>query len=255
MSQVIENFSIILDQAAKNASPVPQLSFNSKFTLRQAYKIQEASLNKRYSRGENLTGLKMGFTSIAKMKQMGVHDMIWGRLTDAMEVLHDDVLDLDKFIHPRAEPEIAFLLKKDIVEPISIDNVGKYLGAVSAAIEIIDSRYKNFKFTLEDVIADNCSSSGYIIGKWCSPNFNVLNIPITISANGKLKEEGNSEAILENPIHSLVEATRLALKYGQPLKKGMIILAGAATAAIKINKGDTIQATFGELGSLSFRAK
>ncbi|WP_282136751.1 2-keto-4-pentenoate hydratase [Seonamhaeicola maritimus] len=255
MEQIIENFSTILDDAAKAANPVIQISNISKITLNQAYEIQASSIQRRLSRGEHLTGLKMGFTSKAKMEQMGVHDMIWGRLTNNMHFENKGDIPNNKFIHPRAEPEIAFRLNKNITNNITINEVESYIDGLAPAIEIIDSRYKNFKFSLEDVIADNCSSSGYVIGKWHAPDTDVSNIDITIGANGKVQATGNSKAILDNPLQSLVEAVRLALKYGQELNQGMIILAGAATSAIPINEGDTVQATFGNLGSLSFQAK
>jgi 2-oxo-3-hexenedioate decarboxylase len=255
MEQRIEIFSTLLDDAARQANPTAQLSAVSRIFLNDAYRIQKESISKRCARGEKLTGIKMGFTSLAKMEQMGVHDMIWGRLTDSMEIINGEEVSLDRFIHPRAEPEIAFLLKKDINNPIEIEQVLDYIEGVAPAIEIIDSRYKNFKFSLEDVIADNCSSSGYVVGKWQASDFDISNIEISIGANGEVKQLGNSKAILGNPFQSLVEAARLALKYDQKLKKGMIVLAGAATPAIEINRGDSIEATFGTLGKLKFSTK
>ena len=123
-------------------------------------------MEERYTRGDNFVGLKLGFTSYAKMEQMGVHDMIWGRLTNDMWIQNGDEVMLDKFIHPRAEPEIAFKLKKALDREISLEEIPDYIESCCAAIEIIDSRYKNFKFSLEDVIADNCSSSGFVLGEW-----------------------------------------------------------------------------------------
>lgn len=255
MQQTISKLSAILDEAARLAQPTIQITNESKISLDESYEIQAESIQLRLARGEKLTGLKMGFTSKAKMEQMGVHDMIWGRLTNTMCIENKGDLLMSKFIHPRAEPEIAFLLSNDITKEITINEVESCIDGLAPAIEIIDSRYKNFKFTLEDVIADNCSSSGYVLGEWLSPNRDISNIDITIGANGEIKASGNSRAILDNPFQSLVEAVRLSLKYGQELKKGMIILAGAATPAIPINEGDTIEATFGSLGQLSFHAK
>ncbi|RKR12182.1 2-oxo-3-hexenedioate decarboxylase [Maribacter vaceletii] len=255
MEKKTKKLSIILDNAARDSKPTIQVSTIEKISLNESYIIQAESINLRLARGEKLTGLKMGFTSKAKMEQMGVHDMIWGRLTNTMEIQDKGIMNLDKFIHPRAEPEIAFLLKKNINSTITIEEAESCISGLASAIEIIDSRYKNFKFSLEDVIADNCSSSGYVIGEWHAPNTDISNVGITIGANGKIEASGNSNAILGNPLQSLVEAVRLSLKYGQELKKGMIILAGAATSAIAINPGDTIEANFGSLGNLSFNAK
>ncbi|WP_420400476.1 2-keto-4-pentenoate hydratase [Flagellimonas sp.] len=248
----IKDYSIILDDAAKTATSISQISNTTKINLDDAYTIQALSMKRRYRRGEKLVGLKMGFTSKAKMEQMGVHDLIWGRLTDAMEIEVDGDMPSKNFIHPRAEPELAFLLKKDIKIPISLDEIGSVIGGIAPAIEIIDSRYRNFKFSLEDVIADNCSSSGYAIGKWHAPNTDVSNLSIDIGINGTISKSGNSNAILGNPLQSLVEASRLALVYGQELKKDMIVLAGAATPAIHIKKGETVHASFGILGELKF---
>ena len=253
MSRQNSDFAIVLDKAAKEAVPVPQISDTTKISLDDAYEIQAGSLEHRYARGEKMTGIKMGFTSKAKMEQMGVHDMIWGRLTDDMEIKPNGELLRKKFIHPRAEPEIAFLVKADITKPISITEIDTYFEAVAPAIEIIDSRYKDFKFSLEDVITDNCSSSGYVIGSWQNSDTDISDLPITIGTNATVQQSGSSKAILGNPIQSFVEATRLATKYGQELKKGMIILAGAATPAIHINEGDIVEASFGDLGSLRFK--
>lgn len=253
MKQQIKDFAITLDTAVKATVPVPQLSGTSKIDLNDAYAIQAASMEQRYARGEKLVGLKMGFTSKAKMEQMGVHDMIWGRLTDSMEIEANGDMQSNLFIHPRAEPELAFRLKKDIHTPITLSEIDAVLEGIAPAIEIIDSRYANFKFSLEDVIADNCSSSGFVVGKWHAPNTNVLDLPITIGTNGTVQQSGSSKAILGNPLQSLVEATRLALKYGQELKKGMIILAGAATPAIHVHAGETVSASFGGLGEIKFK--
>src|SRR5438034_415809 len=98
-----------VDDAAKNATEIPQLA--ESITLEDAYAIQKESLARRYARGEKQVGIKMGFTSRDKMVQMGVHDMIWGRLTDAMIVEDGGATSFRRYVHPRIEPEIAFLLK------------------------------------------------------------------------------------------------------------------------------------------------
>ena len=103
-----------LDEAARHARPIDQLSNTYTFSVDDAYTIQAVSIERRYARGERLIGLKMGFTSKAKMEQMGVHDMIWGRLTDAMLLENGGVWSFDRGIHPRAEPEICFLVRKKI---------------------------------------------------------------------------------------------------------------------------------------------
>jgi 2-oxo-3-hexenedioate decarboxylase len=197
----------------------------------------------------------MGFTSKAKMEQMGVHDMIWGRLTDEMQYQNGDDFPFQKFIHPRAEPEICFLIKKDIDSVISLENVKDYVEGVAAAIEIIDSRYQNFKFSLEDVIADNCSSAGLVIGKWHSPELSLDNLKIDLMVDGEIVQTGSSVAILGNPWESLVAAARLAAQYGETIKAGHVIMAGAATSAVYLKTGQKVSAKVESLGEVSLNIK
>ena len=241
-----------LDNAAKEAKATEQLSNKHDYDLSDAYMIQRLSLDNRYQRGEVLVGLKMGFTSLAKMEQMGVHDMIWGRLTDKMAIPNEGLLPLENFIHPRAEPELCYHVAKDIDREILEDEFFEYFDGVASAIEIIDSRYLNFKFSLEDVIADNCSSSGFIIGAWHDVKMDVSNLSIKLQVDNETVQEGSSNAILGDPRKSILAATRLASQYRQPIRKGSIILAGAATAAVYIQKGQKISVEVENLGRLSF---
>jgi len=255
MKHKIKELAKKLDIAAKDAKVVEQLSTKQEISLSDAYDIQKESIDRRYARGEKLTGIKLGFTSKAKMKQMGVHDLIWGRLTDTMEIENGGQMDLNNFIHPRVEPEIVFLVKEDVKEDINRENAFEYIESVAAAIEVIDSRYKNFKFSLEDVIADNCSSSGYVIGNWHSVNTDVSSLALALSINDEEIESGNTSAILGDPLESFIEACRIAKQYDLQLKKGMIILAGAATPAAFVKSGDAIVANFEVLGKVTFKVQ
>ncbi len=253
MKQINQNLGIALDTAAKNATEIAQISFSQFISIEAAYEIQALSIAQRYERGETLVGLKLGFTSKAKMEQMGVHDMIWGRLTSEMCYQNGGKLSKSKFIHPRAEPEIAFLIKEDITELLTLETAPNFVEGVAAAIEIIDSRYQNFKFSLEDVIADNCSSAGYVIGTWHSPDTTISDLKIDLKIDTKIVETGSSNAILGNPWESVVAAARLSLQYNEPLKKGMILLAGAATSAVFIQTGQIVEATIEGLGTVKLQ--
>ncbi len=248
----IKELATIVDQAAFDATAIPQLSKNYTFNEKEAYAIQTASLEKRYSRGEKFIGLKMGFTSRAKMEQMGVHDMIWGRLTDAMWIEPQGILDFNQFIHPRVEPEICFLIKKDIDQVLTLENVKDYVEGIAAAIEIIDSRYQNFKFSLEDVIADNCSSAGLVLGNWLSPKTDISHLKMVLEINHHPVQIGTSAAILDNPWESLVAATRLANQYEQKISAGDYIMAGAATPAVYLESGQYVEVKVETLGNVGF---
>lgn len=243
-----------LDLAAHNAEAVPQLSAEKEINLEEAYAVQSISIARRYVRGERLVGLKLGFTSKAKMEQMGVHDMIWGRLTDKMQYKAGDAIMKSDFIHPRAEPEIAFMVKETIDTEITLDNAAEHVSGVAVAIEIIDSRYQNFKFSLEDVVADNCSSAAFVIGEW-KEGAEIKDISMSLVVNDVIIHKGNSNAILGNPWESFVAAARLASENGETLRKGDIILAGAATPAVYVDKGQSISAHAEGLGSVSLNVK
>lgn len=243
-----------LDLAQLNQSAVEQISKSQQISLEDAYAIQAILVGKRLIRGNSYKGVKMGFTSREKMEQMGVSELIWGLLTSEMEYKNNGEIELSRFIHPRIEPEIAFLLSKDIDQNFSNENMKDYVESVSSALEIIDSRYQNFKFSLEDVIADNCSSAGYILGEWEDKNIDLTSIKMDLLEDGVAIQEGNSNNILGNPWESFQESVRIAAKYGHSHKKGHIILAGAATAAHYMKKGSTYEWRGSALSSIKVKA-
>jgi len=241
-----------LDTAAANAQATEQLSKEVTFDVDTAYAIQFASMRRRFERGQRMIGLKMGFTSKAKMEQMGVHDMIWGILTDDMLIDNKGTTPFKKYIHPRAEPELCFKVKKTIDKQLSQSDFAEYISGVAPAIEIIDSRYENFKFSLEDVIADNCSSTGLILGDFHPIDKSIADLKIDLLINNEVKQTGSTKAILGDPWESLIAATRLAAQYKWTIPAGSYIMAGAATSAEFIHPGQKISIKVEELGEVEF---
>jgi 2-oxo-3-hexenedioate decarboxylase len=239
-----------LDRAAAEARAVPQLA--TPLTLEQSYQVQAASLARRYARGERRVGIKMGFTSRAKMAQMGVSEMIWGRLTDTMLVEDGGRIARSRFVHPRVEPEIAFLLKKPLAGRVTPAAALAAVEAVAPALEIIDSRYENFKFSLTDVVADNSSSSAFVVGAWASPAIDLANLGLLLELDGVPKQIGSTAAILGHPLRSLVAAARLVAQAGETLEAGDVVLAGGATAAEALAPGMHVRAVAEELGDVEF---
>lgn len=252
MSERINQLAETLDRAAATATATPQISAEEEISLEDAYKIQQASISLREARGEKIVGVKMGFTSRAKMEQMGVHDMIWGRLTDAMIVEDGGEIDHSRYVHPRVEPEIAFLLKAPLKGKISLAQATNAIEAAAPALEIIDSRYRNFKFSLTDVVADNSSSSGFVVGPWRKPDFDMSNLGMLMTVHGRGQECGSSAAILGNPLRSLSAAARLAGD-DVDLDAGSIIMAGGATAAFALEPGDVVSLEVEKLGCVGFK--
>ena len=248
MSSLVDGFAERLDEAARQARAVPQFSDAERFGVDEAYAIQAASIARRLARGERRTGVKMGFTSRAKMLQMGVHDMIWGRLTDAMAEADGATVALGRFVHARVEPELAFLLKKPLAGQVSLAEAADAVLAIAPALEIIDSRFDDFRFSLTDVIADNASSSGYVIGPWADPARDTSNLGLVLSIDGLPRQIGSTAAILGNPLRSLVAAARLSAAAGEPLQAGWIVMAGGATAAEALAPGQHVRCEMQGLG-------
>lgn len=224
-------------------------------SIEKAYEIQEKLVERR---GARRIGIKLGLTSKAKQEMMGVHEAIYGYLTHDMLALEWEPVEYQTFIHPKAEPEIAFMMAEDLQgTDVSAEDVLRATKYVAPAIEIIDSRYLNFKFTLADVIADNCSSSRFIVGsKWVSPKvLNLGDIGMVMSKNGEVAQTGSSAAVLGHPAASVAWAVNKLGEAGKGVKKGDIILSGAISEAISFKPQDTIVVQFAELGSVSFSCK
>ncbi|CAN5227716.1 fumarylacetoacetate hydrolase family protein [soil metagenome] len=246
----LEAIAARLDDAALHARATPQLA--EALTLEEAYRVQACLLERRYLRGERRVGIKMGFTSRAKMAQMGIDDVIWGRLTDAMQVANGGQIDLASFVHPRVEPEIAFLLSAPLGGRVTPAEALAAVGGVAPALEIIDSRYRDFKFSLTDVVADNSSSAAFVVGSWSAPETDLSSLAMTLHIDGVARQVGSSSAILGDPILSLIAAARLAHEAGDPLRSGDIVLAGGATAAEPLDAGQRIHLDVEVLGQASF---
>ncbi|MEJ8839884.1 2-keto-4-pentenoate hydratase [Ramlibacter sp. AN1133] len=248
----INEFATVLDEAALSAQAVDQIDPKGMLSLADAYAVQTASVQRRVTRGEKRTGVKMGFTSRSKMVQMGIDDVIWGRLTSGMQVEEGGKTSFARYVHPRAEPEIAFILKQPLAGVVTAVQALAAVEAVAPAIEIIDSRYRDFKFSLQDVVADNASSSGYVIGPWCSPQRDFANLGLTLSIDGRVVQVGSTAAILGQPLRSLVAAARLSAAAGEPLQAGWVVMAGGATAAEWIEPGQYVSIEMESLGSAGF---
>ncbi|VAV95804.1 4-oxalocrotonate decarboxylase [hydrothermal vent metagenome] len=245
-----------VDDASRYANAIPQLSETGKdLTLEQAYEVQRLSVQRRYDRGQVQVGVKMGFTSRAKMIQMGLDEMIWGRLTNVMLVEDGGEIDLTDFVHPRVEPEIAFLLNKPLEGLVSPAQAMLAVEAIAPALEIIDSRYENFKFNLPDVVADNTSTSAYVVGPWVRPDIDFSNLGMVMSFDGRPVQIGSSAAVLGHPLRALVGASRLVAEDGGRLEAGWTVMAGGATAAEALLSGLHVRLEAQNMGAVNFSVK
>ncbi|MGY4098886.1 2-keto-4-pentenoate hydratase [Nocardia sp. R16R-3T] len=245
-----------LDEAIAAVAATSQLSLTHDLTLDDAYLVQARGSALRARRGDPAVGVKLGFTSKAKAEQMGVSDLIIGVLHESMRLTGDDRPDVvTRWLHPRIEPEIAFRLGADIDTGDPNARILDAVSEVAPALEIIDSRYENFKFSLTDVVADNTSAAGFVIGEWLPladavAGHDLADLDVELRVGDELAASGSTADILGNPLAALDEALRLARAHGLPLGSGSIILAGAATAAVSLPAGARVVATVAGLGSV-----
>ena len=175
--------------AAARAKPTAQISDDVDLSLADAYEVQRRVVDRRPGAR---VGLKMGFTSRAKMAQMGVSDLICGELTDDMRIMDGGTVVFSRFIHPRAEPEIAYLLKAPLEGRLSPAEALSRVEAIAVAVEVIDSRYENFRFNLTDVVADNSSSAAFALGPLRAPGTPVGNLGMVLRLDGLPVQAGTT---------------------------------------------------------------
>lgn len=242
MSAGIEALADRLEAAATGATAIAPLTADpdldvADLDVATAYQVQAALVGRALSRGR-LVGVKLGLTSRAKMEQMGVDQVIWGRLTDEMRLTEGGTVGIGQYIHPRVEPEVAFRLGP-AGEPV----------AVAAALELIDSRYTGFRFALPDVVADNASAAGFVLGPWVPVPSGLDNLGVLLEVDGRVVETGSTAAILGDPRRALAQGLDLAAGAGLTPESGWVVLAGAATAAVPACPGAHVRAVVERLGA------
>ena len=221
-----------------------------------AYAIQDEILRRKVSRGARLIGLKAGLASHAKMKQMGVNTPVFGFLVDRFSVPEGAELKVRELIHPKVEPELAFVLKRALKGP------GCHIGAVLAAtdfvlpgIEIIDSRYRDFKFDLKSVVADNTSASRFVVGgRAMRPDqVDIRTLGVVMEKNGEVVSLGAGAAVLGHPAAAVAMLANHLGRRGREIPAGSVILSGGVTEAVAVEVGDHVNLRIQHLGSVSLR--
>lgn len=235
-----------LDEAAESGQAIVDDGSWPELSLAQAYAAQAGLVGRRLARGERPSGLKLGFTSIAKMEQMGVDEIIAGRLTSSMVVADGDTLDLGRLIHPRVEPEICFRVDRDVDFADGPDALLAAVSAVAPALEVIDSRYDGFSFDLPRVVADNTSAAAYAVGPWSPLDAQAVgDLSVRMEIDGVVATEGNTAAILGDPLDAVRRLARLGAAHEFTLSAGDVVLAGAATVAVPLRPGTVRVAVHG----------
>lgn len=245
-----------LENAELNRSPITKITdeFPS-LDWDDAYAIQGKIRERKVSRGIKVAGLKAGLTSQAKMKQMNVSEPVFGFMCDYGSRADGGEVEIDGFIAPRVEAEIAFVTKSEIKGPCHIGTVLQATDFVLPAVEILDSRYENFKFDLISVVADNTSAAGFVTGGNSRrvEDIDLRTLGIVLEKNGEVVELAAGAAVLGHPAESIVMLANMLARKGESIPAGTFIMTGGVTAAVGVERGDHIAVRYQHLGSVSMR--
>ncbi|MQY16574.1 2-hydroxyhexa-2,4-dienoate hydratase [Streptomyces sp. RB5] len=225
--------------------------------LALAYRAQDELVARKLTAGERLVGAKLGLTSEAKQRRMGIDAPLTAWLTDAMAVTGPSVR-LDELIHPRVEPEIVFIMGEDLAGPgVTPERALAAVEKVAAGYEVIDSRYTDFKFTLPDVVADNASSARFGIStSFFDPaDLDLIAEEAVLRVDGKEVDRATGAAVQGNPAAALALAANDLGRRGKKLEAGWIVLTGGMTDAVFLHPGQTVSVDFATLGSVAVRGE
>lgn len=249
----IDRLSRLLKEAEQSATTLEKISEkHPDLTLKDAYAIQLANIDYELSQGRLITGKKIGLTSEAVKNMLGVNEPDFGHLLDSMEV-KQGVAPRARMIQPKAEGEIAFVLKEDLQGPnVTVEDVLKATEYVCAAIEIVDSRIENWRIGIIDTVADNASSCMYILSdhKVRPETVDLKALTMQFYKNGELMNEGKGAAALGDPAYCVAWMANTLSTFGVTLKKGEVILSGALSAMLAAEAGDCFKAVFSTLGEV-----
>jgi 2-keto-4-pentenoate hydratase len=219
-----------------------------------AYEIQLINIRQRLADGARIVGHKVGLTSWAMQRLMGVNEPDYGHLLDDMMRASGDTVSAADLCQPRVEVEIAFVLKDSLGGPDCTDeDVIRATDHVVGAIEIIDSRIKDWKVGLSDTIADNASSALVVLGQHplSLSEIDIRLNGVLLKKNGQIVETGAAGAVLGNPVTAVAWLANTLHGFGTVLEPGHVIMPGSCTAAVSVEPGDVIEAEFDRLGTVT----
>ena len=243
-----------LAQAERTRVPMdPLTTAYPEIDVVDAYEIQLINIRQRVAEGATVVGHKVGLSSKAMQTMMGVDEPDYGHLLADMEVFEDVPVIAGRYLYPRVEVEVGFILADDLPGAgCTEDDVLAATAAFVPSIELIDTRIKDWKIKLCDTIADNASSAGFILGpERVSPkDIDITAIDAVLTCNGDVVAQGRSDAVLGNPVTAVAWLARKVDGFGVRLRAGDIVLPGSCTRAIDARPGESFVADFTGLGSV-----
>ena len=243
-----------LAQAERSRQPIaPLTAGHPEIDVVDAYEIQLINIRQRVAEGARVVGHKVGLSSLAMQQMMGVDEPDYGHLLDEMQVFEDTPVNADKYLYPRVEVEVGFILAHDLPGAnCTEDHVIAATEALVPSIELIDTRITDWKIALCDTIADNASSAGFVLGagRVAPTDIDITQIEAELTCNGEVVAKGRSDAVLGNPVTAVAWLARKVESFGVRLRAGDIVLPGSCTRAIDARRGDKFVAEFAGLGSV-----
>lgn len=221
-----------------------------------AYAIQLLQIEALLASGRSIRGHKVGLTSVSMQRLLGVHEPDYGHLLDDFFFTEHEPIDTGRFLQPRIEPEVAFVLKSPLQGPgVTVAQAIAAVDFVLPALEIVDSRIADWKITLPDTIADNASSGAVVLGSTPTAlgDVDLRLAGAVMTRNGEVVGTGAGGAVLGSPLTSLVWLANTVGASGVVLDAGHVILPGAVCAMVPVGPGDVVTASFGRLGSVTAR--
>lgn len=248
---MIDSAALRLVEAAGTRSAIGPLTDRRPFSVDEAYRIQDAVVGLAVANGGTVVGAKLGLTSRAKQEQMGVSEALYGWFTDRHRLDPGQPLESNQLIQPRAEPEIAFITSTDLEGPVGLHDVLAGTEAVAPALDILDSRFSGYSFTLADVVADNCSAGAFVVGNPVPlGDFDLSLVGCVFEKNGEIVATASGAAVLGHPAAAVAWFVRKLAERDQGLPAGSLVLAGALTGAVPVGPGDTVVASLDRIGSV-----
>ncbi|OAD83106.1 2-oxopent-4-enoate hydratase [Comamonas thiooxydans] len=225
-------------------------------SIADAYAVQQHMLARRIAAGERVVGKKIGVTSKAVMDMLGVFQPDFGWLTDGMVFNEGEAVSASSLIQPKAEGEIAFLLKKTLQGPgVTAADVLAATEGVMACFEIVDSRIRDWKIKIQDTVADNASCGVFVLGdRLVDPrDVDLATCGMVLEKNGEIVATGAGAAALGHPANAVAWLANTLGAHGIALEAGEVVLSGSLAAMVPVKAGDNLRVTIGGIGSCSVR--
>ncbi len=259
VNNMISELAGSLELARENRQAIKAItSEHPEIGIADAYAVQFENIKKRLDNGELIVGKKIGLTSKGMQNLLGVFEPDYGHILDTMVIDEGDTISFErhKLLQPKVEGEIAFILKEDLKGPgITVADVYRATLGVVGAIEVVDSRVKDWKIKIQDTIADNASSAYIVIGSRMLDlsRVDLKYTGMVLEKNGQIVNTGAGAAVMGNPAAAVAWLANKLSEFDVYLKSGEIVLAGALTAACDVKPGDCTAVTFDRLGSVSVK--